>query len=142
MSAQPKITNAPGHIWRKHARGWECRWQCRTDLIERGFTPKSQQLYVGEEPTETEIADIQDTCRRLQDEMLLFGRGGLPTVTAFDGSLKSLINCYQTDPDSRYHKLRYKVRQNTDYKLRRIAEAHGHEDLGDIGGRTILRMVQ
>lgn len=134
----PKITDAPGHIWRKHTKGWECRWQCRTDLIDRGFSPKSQQLFVGEEPTAIQIADIQDTCRRLQDEMLLFGRGGLPVATAFEGSLRSLINCYQTDPDSRYHKLRYKVRMNTDYRLRRLAEAHGHEDLGDISGRTII----
>jgi hypothetical protein len=134
----PKITDAPGHIWRKHTNGWECRWQCRTDLIDKGFKPKSQQLYVGEEPNETEIAYIQDTCRQLQDEMLTFGRGGLPIVTAFNGTLRSLINCYQTDPDSRYHKLRFRVRANTDWKLRRLAEWHGDEDLGDIGGRTIL----
>jgi hypothetical protein len=71
--------------------------------------------------------------------MLTFGRGGLPVAaTTFDGTLRSLINCYQTDPDSRYHKLRFKVRTNTDYKLRRIAEWHGDEDLGDIGGRTII----
>jgi hypothetical protein len=134
----PKITEAPGHIWRKHVKGWECRWQCRTDLIDKGFKPKSQQLFVGEEPNETEVAFIQDTCRRLQDEMLTFGRGGLPAVTAFDGTLASLIHCYQTDPDSRYHKLRFKVRTNTDYKLRRLVEWHGSEDLGDIGGRTII----
>ncbi len=134
----PTIKDAPGHIWRKHARGWECRWQCRTDLIDKGFTPKSQQLFVGEQPNETEVAFIQDTCRRLQDEMLEFGRGGVPVVSQFNGSLRSLINCYQTDPDSRYHKLRYKVRLNTDYKLRKLAEAHGDEDLGDISGRTII----
>src|SRR6185312_6351907 len=101
----PKITEAPGHIWRKHVKGWECRWQCRTDLIDKGFKPKSQQLFVGEEPNEIEIAYIQDTCRRLQDEMLTFGRGGLPSVAPFDGTLASLIKCYQTDTDSRYHKL-------------------------------------
>lgn len=135
----PTVKDAPGHIWRKHARGWECRWQCRTDLIEKGFIPKSQQLFVGEQPTETEIAFIQDTCRALQDEMLVFGRGGVPTVTTtFDGTLGSLIKCYQTDPDSRYHKLRYKVRVNTDYKLRKLTEAYGGEDLGDISGRTII----
>lgn len=138
MSAAPKIADAPGHIWRKHARGWECRWQCRTDLIDKGFKPKSQQLFVGEEPTETEIAYIQDSCRRLQDEMLTFGRGGLPVVSAYDGSLRSLVNCYQADPDSTYRKLRFKVRKNTDGVLRRIVAAHGHEDLGDIKGRTIL----
>lgn len=134
----PTIKDAPGHIWRKHTRGWECRWQCRTDLAERGFSPKSQQLFVGDEPTETEIAFIKDNCRRLQDEMLVFGRGGLPTVSAFDGSLRSLINCYQTDPDSTYRKLRHGVRINTDGLLRRLIKDHGHEDLGDIKGRTIL----
>lgn len=136
----PTIKDAPGHIWRKHTKGWECRWQCRTDLIDKGFKPKSQQLFVGEQPNETEIAYIQDTCRRLQDEMLVFGRGGIPTTVSavFDGSLRSLIKCYQTDPDSRYHGLRYRVRKNTDYKLRKLAEMHGDEDLGDINGRTII----
>jgi hypothetical protein len=136
--SHPRITDAPGHIWRKHARGWECRWQARTDMVNKGFMPKSQQLFVGQEPTETEIAFIQDTCRRLQDEMLTFGRGGLPVVTQFEGSLKSLINCYQTDPDSSYHKLRFGVRQNVDRLLRRLIAMHGTDDLGDIKGRTIL----
>lgn len=136
--SHPRIQDAPGHIWRKHPRGWECRWQARTDLVQRGFTPKSQQLFVGQEPTEAEVAFIQDTCRRLQDEMLTFGRGGLPVVSQFDGSLKSLINCYQTDPDSSYHKLRFQVRLNSDRLLKRLAADHGVEDLGDINGRTIL----
>jgi hypothetical protein len=134
----PKVTDAPGSIWRKHAQGWECRWQARTDLAQRGFLPKSQQVFVGEEPNETEIAYIQDTCRRLQDEMLIFGRGGLQSLNQFDGTLSSLIRCYQTDPDSTYHKLRYKVRLHSDSLCKRLIADHGHEDLGDIKGRTIL----
>ncbi len=133
-----KIEDAPGHIWRKHTNGWECRWQCRTDLVQAGFIPKSKQLFVGQEPTETEIAFIQDECRRLQDEMLMFGRGGIPTMNEFDGTLGSLIKCYQTDPDSPYRKLRYEVRMNTDGLLRRLTNDHGHEDLSDIKARTIL----
>lgn len=134
----PRIKDAPGHIWRKHAKGWECRWQCRTDLVERGFLPKSQQLFVGEEPSEIEVSFIQDRCRKLQDEMLTFGRDGLPLTSAYDGSLRSLINCYQTDPDSTYKGLRYGVRKNTDYLLKRLAADHGDEDLGDVKGRSIL----
>jgi hypothetical protein len=134
----PKITNAPGHIWRPHTRGWECRWQARTDLVQKGFEPKSKQLFVGEEPKAADVAFIQDECRRLQDEMLTFGRGGLPEQNPYEGSLGSLIKCYQTDPDSTYHKLRYKVRMTTAGLLRRLNEAHGNEDLGDIKGRTIL----
>jgi hypothetical protein len=139
MSDRPsRIPDAPGHIWRPHSKGWECRWQARTDLVEAGFKPKSQQLFVGHEPSQTEIAYIQDTCRRLQDEMLTFGRGGLPETSAYDGSLQSLIKCYQTDPDSTYRKLRYKVRKNADNLLRRLSAERGHEDLGDVKGRTIL----
>lgn len=134
----PRITNAPGSIWRKHVKGWECRWQCRTDIVEKGFLPKSQQLFVGQEPNETEIAFIQEQCRKLQDEMLTFGRGGIPQQNVFNGTLGSLINCYQTDKDSTYRKLRYGVRKNTDGLLRRLAAAYGDEDLGDIKGRTIL----
>jgi hypothetical protein len=63
------------------------------------------------EPSEIEAAAMSDTCRRLQDEMLIFGRGGLPKVGQYDGTLKSLMNCYQTDPDSTYHKKRYAVPQ-------------------------------
>jgi hypothetical protein len=87
----PKITNAPGHIWRPHTRGWECRWQARTDLVQKGFEPKSKQLFVGEEPKAADVAFIQDECRRLQDEMLTFGRGGLPEQNHYEGSLGSLI---------------------------------------------------
>jgi hypothetical protein len=133
-----RIPDAPGHIWRKHAQGWECRWQARTDLIEKGFTPKSRQLFVGEAPNETEIAFIQDTCRRLQDEMLTFGRGGLPAVGAFDGTLRSLISCYQTDPDSKYHKLRYRVRIGADGLLRRLSADYGSTPLSEIKGRKVL----
>jgi hypothetical protein len=53
------------------------------------------------EPNETEAAYIAHECQRLQDEMLVFGRGGLPTSSVsyvFDGTLKALVNCYQTDP--------------------------------------------
>jgi hypothetical protein len=133
-----RIPEAPGHIWRKHAQGWECRWQARTDLIEKGFTPKSRQLFVGEAPNATEIAYIQDTCRRLQDEMLTFGRGGMPVTGVFDGTLKSLISCYQTDPDSKYHKLRYRVRKGTDGLLRRLSADYGDIPLCDIRGRKVL----
>lgn len=133
-----RIPDAPGHIWRKHTQGWECRWQARTDLIEKGFTPKSRQLFVGAAPSAVEIAFIQDTCRRLQDEMLTFGRGGMPETSQFDGTLRSLIACYQTDPDSKYHKLRYKVRVGADGLLRRLSADHGSTPLSEVKGRKVL----
>ena len=56
----------------------------------------------------------------------------------FDGSLASLIHCYQTDPDSTYIENRYHVRVNRDSLLRRIVAKHGSEPLSAINTRTIL----
>jgi hypothetical protein len=139
MSNHPKIEDAPGLIWRPHGRGWEARWQCRTDLAAKGFKPKSTQLWAGIEPSPKDEAYIQDNCRRLQDEMLLWGRGGVPVVdtTPFDGTLRSLIYAYQTDPDSPYQTNRYHTRIWRDGKLRLIAQAHGDEPLREIRGRTL-----
>ncbi|HXJ61322.1 MAG TPA: tyrosine-type recombinase/integrase [Verrucomicrobiae bacterium] len=135
----PKVENAPGLIWRPYQKGWEARWQARTDLVNKGFAPKSQRLWTGEQPTETEAAYISDSCQRLQTEMLLFSRGGIPVaINVFDGTIRSLVNCYQTDPHSRYHKKRYSTRRNHDTMLRRIAVRHGPEELRDIKGRTLL----
>lgn len=140
MNTLPKIEGAPGLILRKNATGWEARWRCRGDLVAKGFEPKSMKLWTGTEMTLIDVAYIVDNCRRLQDEMLLFSRGGMPTavVTLFDGSLQSLINCYQTDPDSAYQKNRFYTRQNRASMLRRIAERHGDEELCDIKARVLL----
>lgn len=138
MSPQPpKIPDTPGIIWRPRADGWEARWQCRTDLVKKGFEPKSQRLWVGTVPTEVEAKAISDACNQLQGEMLVFSRGGLPEAGKFDGSLRSLINCYQTDRDSTYHKLRYHVRIRHDQLLRRIAGRYGDTPLTEIRARAI-----
>lgn len=138
---KPIIQDAPGHIVRRVGRKWEVRWQARTDLINRGFLPKSERIWLGIEPSEVERRQISDQCSRLQNEMLIYGRGGLPvpsTEYTFDGSLKSLINLYQTDHDSRYHKKQYAVRKNHDTLYRRLMDEHGHEQLADIKARVII----
>lgn len=138
----PRINNAPGLIWRPYQGGWEARWQARTDLINKGFEPKSMRVWTGTEPTEAEAAHISDTCNRMQDEMKIFGRGGLPAANPFDGTLRTLINCYQTDSASNYHKKRYSTRRNHDTLLRRISARHGHEEIRDIKARTILEWYE
>lgn len=139
----PKVENAPGLIWRSFQGGWEARWQARTDLINKGFEPKSQRLWTGTEPTEAEAAAISDSCNRLQTEMKVFGRGGIPApINPFDGTVRSLINCYQTDKDSPYQKNRYHVRCNRDAMLKRINDRHGHEELTDIKARILLAWHQ
>jgi hypothetical protein len=140
MTARPNVDDAIGLVWRKKAGGWEAMWRARKDVVKLGFSPKNVPLWSGIEPTPADAAQIADRCRRLQDEMLLFSHThgeNLPKVAAFDGSLKALINCYQTDPDSTYHKKRYAVRKAHDIMLRRIAATHGAEQLADIKARLL-----
>jgi len=62
---------------------------------------------------------------------------GVPTVAVFDGTIGSLIRCYQTDPDSPFHKLRFKSRENYLSLMRRLRQDCGDELLAEVKGRTV-----
>jgi hypothetical protein len=135
----PKI-KAPGLILRRRKDVWAACWQARSDLVKRGFTPKFVTLaFIPAEPNEIEIAFVMDRCNALQAEMLVWGRGGAPTVSIFDGTLRALINCYQTDPDSPYRKVRYVTRQNYDSICQKLAAHCGDMLLADIKPRMFMR---
>jgi hypothetical protein len=136
----PKMAHdAPGLVWRSRKNGWAATWQARSDIVKRGYLPKTVALWTGTEPDETDALHIATRCRHLQSEMLMFARGVEPVpMNAFNGTLRTLINCYQTDTDSPYQKNRYHVRQNRDSVLRRISRRHGHERLSDIKARVLI----
>jgi hypothetical protein len=52
-------------------------------------------------------------------------------------TLGELIEIYQTDRTSTFHKLRYHVRENQRSNLRRLAASHGHIELAAVKHRTI-----
>jgi hypothetical protein len=143
MTDKPTFGDAPGVVVRPAGEGrgqWEARWQCRTDLVARGFKPASRRLWIGIEPSDIERAIVSDRATRLQDEMLTFSGGGLPdNPMPFDGTLRSLIRCYQTDPDSSYNtKLRYQQKVNYSHNLRRLGDEYGDVQITDIKARLIL----
>ncbi len=53
--------------------------------------------------------------------------------------LRDVIDAYQTDPLSSFHKQRFHVRQNHAGMLRRIRDQHGATALGDITGRVLIK---
>lgn len=136
----PKMAHeAPGLVWRERKTGWAATWQARSDLVKKGYLPKTVALWTGSEPDDADAAQIASRCQHLQSEMLMFSRGVEPIpLNTFNGTLRSLINCYQTDADSPYQKNRYHVRQNRDSLLRRINKRHGHESLSDIKARVLI----
>jgi hypothetical protein len=141
MTDYPKIENAPGLTWRKLKTKMEARWMPRSDLRARGYRPSVVRIWAGTpgEMTEQAAATISDNCQRMQGDMLAWGRGEVGQVLGFTGTFKSLIECYQTDPDSTYHKLRYQTRFNSASLLRRLMVQHGDEELSAINARALLR---
>ncbi len=142
----PKI-DAPGLTWRKLKHGWECRWRCRRDIVDKGYVPKNVRLFM---PTpQMPVPDpfaaewITDRANALQDESLMFGRGGIERQPAiYSNTWESLIDCYRTDPDSPYLSKRYNTRQNYDSLCRLIKKACGTERIADGDARRVLRLYE
>jgi hypothetical protein len=137
----PKLESAPGIRWRKLRNKWEARWQARGDIVKKGFRPKSMQVWSGhlEQLDAANIAYIQHRAQSLQDEMLVYGRGGVPDIGPLTATIAGIADAYRTDPDSRYHKARYVSRRYYDTLLERIIRDHGSEMLGDIKARNVIR---
>jgi len=141
---QPPVLGqpAPGLVWRKRKNDWVATWLARTDIIKRGYKPRSWPLWIGVEPTPAEAEAIATKCQHFQYEMLAWSRGveapPPPEPAGFHGNLRSLVHCYRTDPDSPYQKNRYHVRQNRDSMLRRIVTKHGDMKLSEIRARLLL----
>jgi hypothetical protein len=55
----------------------------------------------------------------------------LNEAAAFDGSFKSLIDCYHQHPKSPYHQLKHNVRSNYDNTFKRIINDVGDERISD-----------
>jgi hypothetical protein len=141
MTKPVKVRSAPGLVWKKRSNGHEARWQARTDMVAKGFRIKSLKLWTGAgEPTKEDWDQIADRCNELQQEMLVFSRGGLPEVGPFDGTLRSLMRAYKTDPDSQYRKIRYNSRIHYDALMSLIETEHGDKLLADLKGRTFSRL--
>lgn len=134
---RPTITDAPGLTWKPRKSGWEARWQARSDLVARGYRVKSFGLWEGSEPTESDIAFIRDRCKSFQAEMLAWGHGGVPVATVFDGTVRSLIGCFQTDPDSSFHGIRHGTKMTYGSAFRRIEADHGNKIIADIRNRDM-----
>lgn len=135
-----KIDNAPGLQWRPMKTGWEARWRARTDLAKRGYRPRNVRLWVGTELGLADIDYIRDRCVALQDDMLIWGRGGVPELgRQFDGTVNSLIDAYQNDPDSPYLKKRYGTRNHYDSLCKRLRTDLGDKQVAKIDARSLLR---
>jgi hypothetical protein len=137
----PRVENAPGLVWRERTRAkvWVAYWQARSDLVKHGYAPGAKKLWEGAEPDDIDKLEIAAQCNDLQSVMLVWGRerdaGGtlVPLVT-----IRNLIDKYQNDNDSAFHKKRYEARQGKAALLKRIDKRFGDVVLAEVTGRMIL----
>jgi hypothetical protein len=144
MTEHPKVENAPGLTWRDLKGGREARWLARSDIAKKGFRPRVLRIWFGETPTPTECLYIASQCRRLQSEMLVWNRGGLPKPLAAErvDTIRQLVDRYKNDPDCQHRKNRIKTRLNYERLMRRIVSDHGDEWIENIRSRHLLRWYE
>jgi hypothetical protein len=80
---------------------------------------------------------MQSECRRLQSEMLGWSKDRQPRSVSFDGTVASLIRCYQHDEDSPFHGLRFDSRANYCMHMSILERNVGRSHLSAIKGRDL-----
>lgn len=139
-STAPRFDNSPGIVVRQRKDGsWAAFWQARSDIAKAGFRPRTAPLWRGLRPSRADQVFIADRCQRLQTDMLTFAHGGVRPVASFDGTIKGLIDCYRSDTDSSYFKLRFRTRENYDSLIRRVQADLGDKHIREIDARQLLR---
>ena len=128
---------APG-LKRRGKTKERLHWVARADLVKAGYTPKTVRLHYDESDPE-QRAVIAAACHKLQAEMLEWASGRRNTKREFDGTLRSLVRCYQTDEASPYRQLKWNTRRTYDQVLGVIEKAFGNRALNALGAADFRR---
>lgn len=129
-----ETVKAPGLKWRKLASGRSPLWVADEADVKNGYQPKSVNLkHLADQP-EMLVAK----CHALQADMLLWRTGYRRDLLKFDGTVRSLLDIYETHESSPFHKLRPGSRRPYLHYLKRLKGHIGSVRLNDISGVDIM----
>lgn len=135
--------HAPGLEWRARKVGRIPIWVAPADARKQGFTPQTVRLSAEAfiaEPTVVERQALASTCRRLQAEAKEWLSGLTnPPKARYDGTLKSLIDLYQTNELSPFHAITAETRRSYVYNLGQLTKRVGARRLDRVTGEDLLR---
>jgi hypothetical protein len=98
----PIELDAPGFEIRERGNRREAYWVARKDARKLGYVPRTVRLH-GDLNSISELQRMSQRCAVLTLEMKQWlADGGRDPRPIFDGSLNSLIKCYQADKESPY----------------------------------------
>lgn len=99
----------------------------------KDYEPKTVRLIYD---TDEERAD---RCRQLTEELLEWMEGQRRRGLAFDGTLATLIDCYQRDEDSPYASVKWNTRKHYDDVLKLLSHSFGRRSIETLTGRDFAR---
>jgi hypothetical protein len=126
--AQPK---APGLTW---DRGLPI-WRASRAAVKDGFRPKRVNLGFFADNEAALVAK----CHRLTAEMNEWLSGKRGRDPLFDGTIRTVITFWQTEPTSPYHRLEASSRHPYDIYARMIVETVGARRVDALDGRDLRR---
>ncbi|QDM14598.1 integrase [Tardiphaga sp. vice278] len=130
MRSDEKL-DAPG-LKRRGKKKERLHWVARADIARDGYLPKTVRLHYDEAvPAHRWL--IEAACHKLQAEMLEWASGKRNTVRPFDGTLGSLVRCYQTDEASPYRQIKWNTQRTYDQVLSVVEKAFGTRSLSALG---------
>jgi hypothetical protein len=124
-------TQTPQLIW---DRGVPI-WRATRAAIKAGFPTKRVNLKFFADNEAALIA----RCHRLTAEMNEWLSGRRNRDVTFDGTVRAVINLWQTDPDSPYQKIEASTRHPYDIYARMIIETVGARRVDALDGRDLRR---
>lgn len=107
-------------------------WCARADLINAGYRPTTVSLHYDWTNSATHPI-VSSACLKLQAEMLEWSATRGDQRRPFDGTVASLVNHYQRDEASPYHRLKWNTRRTYDQVLFVIERAFGARALVRLG---------
>jgi hypothetical protein len=138
MDIRQKRTQSPGLKWRDRKGGSVPYWFADSAAVKAGYPVKSANL--------SNLADKPDLliarAQRLQAEMLrwLSGDRGSSVAKRFDGTFKSLLDIYETDPESTYNvKIKKHTARSFAVYIRKMIDHIGALQVDATDGRDVKR---
>lgn len=128
----------PGLKWRRRSSGRVPYWVASSPAIAAGYTPKTVRL----SGLENDARALGARCDRLQAEMLMWMSGRSSYRPVFDGTVRALLEIYQTDPDSTYRKLKPSSRHPYDVYAAKLKGHIGARRIDAIDRRDIDRWFE
>ena len=136
MDTRQKRPQSPGLKWRDRKGGAVPYWFADSAAIKAGYPVKGANLSHLASNAEMLIARAQ----RLQAEMLRWVSGDRGTPPRFDGTFKSLLEIYQTDPESTYNtKIKKHTAQSYATYIRKMTDHIGARRVDECDGRDVRR---